>query len=62
LLRRRRNHLVDLRFVAADRFKFRTQLGLVHAARSDDLQILLLPLQVRGDFEPDAIGIKKKKE
>ena len=57
--RRRRNHLVDPRFVAADRFKFRTQLGLVHAARSDDLQIFLVPLQVRGDFEPNAIRIKK---
>ena len=33
--------------------------GLGHAARSDDLQILLVPVEVRGDFEPDAIRIKK---
>jgi hypothetical protein len=38
----RHNHFVDPRSVAADRFEFRTQLGLVHAARSDDLQILLV--------------------
>ena len=59
LSRRRRNYLVDPRFVAADRFKFRTQLGLVHTARSDDLQILIVAVEVRGDLQPDAIRIKK---
>src|SRR6267143_1209377 len=59
IARHRRNHFVDPRSVAADRFEFCTQLGLAHAARSDDLQILLLAVEVRGDFEPDAIRIKK---
>ena len=54
-----RTHFVDPRSVAAYRCKFCTQLGLVHAARSDDLQILLVPVEVRGDLEPDAIRIKK---
>src|SRR5262250_3419085 len=44
--RHRRNHFVDPRSIAADRFEFRTQLGLGHAARSDDLQILLIPVEV----------------
>src|SRR6516225_8603488 len=59
IARHRRKHLVDPRSVAADRVEFRTQLGLVHAARSDDLQILLVAVEVRGDFQPDAIRIKK---
>ena len=58
-VRHRRNHLLDPRLVTADRFKFRTQLGLVHAARSDDLQILLVPVEVSGNFQPDAIRVKK---
>jgi hypothetical protein len=37
----------------------RKQLGLGHAARSDHLQILLIAIEARGDFEPDAIRIKK---
>jgi len=57
--RHRRDHFVDPRSVAADRFVFRPQLGLVHAARSDDLQILLVAVEVSGDFEPDPIRVKK---
>ena len=57
--RHRRKHFVDPRSVAADRFEFRAQLGLVHAARSDDLQILLVAVEVSGNFQPDAIRVEK---
>jgi hypothetical protein len=48
--RHRRHHIVDPRFVAADGFQFRSQLGLAHAAGSDDLQILLVTVEVGADL------------
>jgi hypothetical protein len=57
--RHRRDHIVDPRFVTADRFEFRSKLGLSHAAGSDDLQILLIAVEVGADLEPDPVGIKK---
>src|SRR5712671_5694180 len=38
--------------------EFRSQLGLAHAAGSDDLQILLVAVEVRADLKPDPIGIR----
>ena len=55
----RRNHFVDPHSVIGYHFEFRTQFGLGHAARSDDLQILLVAVEVRSDFQSDAIRIEK---
>ena len=57
--RHRRHHVVDPCFVGADRFEFRSQLGLGHAAGSDDLQILLDAIKIGADLKADPIGIKK---
>jgi hypothetical protein len=43
----------------ADRFEFRAQLGLAHAAGSDDLQILLVTVEVGTDPQAGSIGIEK---
>src|SRR5690348_10780316 len=59
--RHRRHHVVDPCFVCADRFEFRSQLVLAHAAGSDDLQILLVAVKVGADLKADPIGIKKIK-
>jgi len=54
-----RHHIVNPCFVGADRFEFRSQLALAHAAGSDDLEILLVTVEVGADLKPDPIGIKK---
>jgi hypothetical protein len=48
--RHRRHHIVDPCLVVADRFEFRPQLGLAHAAGSGDLQILLVTVEVGADL------------
>jgi len=45
--RHRRHHIVDPCFVGADRFEFRSQLGLAHAAGSDDFDRQLQENAVR---------------
>src|SRR5262252_4006033 len=57
--RHRRYHIVDPCLIGADCFEFRSQVGLAHAAGSDDLQILLVAVEVGADLKPDPIGIKK---
>jgi hypothetical protein len=57
--RHRCDHVVDPRFVAADRSEFRAEPGLGHAAGSDDLQILPFAIEVGDDLETDPIGIEE---
>jgi len=53
--RRRRDHVLDPRLVAADRFELGAELGLGHAAGSDDLQTLGVAVEIGDDLEPAAM-------